>query len=116
MTTLVNAHVPIRRRRICRKRPSAHRVGVGTNAKFDQPFGIATAGADVIVGDAVNHRIRRVTPGGAVTTVAGDGTGAFADGPAAAARFNTPRGVAVGGDGAIYVADRDNKRIRRVAP
>jgi sugar lactone lactonase YvrE len=68
------------------------------------------------VGDRNNHRIRKVTRAGVVTTVAGAGTAGTADGAAGVAQFNTPRGVAVASDGTIYVADSNNNRIRRVTP
>lgn len=76
----------------------------------------------LVIADAANHRIRRLTLPGDVETVAGGGAigkpgeGAYQDGAAADARFAAPRGVAVGRDGAIYVADTFNHAIRRIAP
>ena len=98
--------------------------GAGATARFRTPVSLATGPNDIIyVADSGNHRIRVVRephPQGAtapvVTTLAGDGTAGFSDGPAASARFNNPQGVAVMEDGAIVVADTDNHRIRRIAP
>ena len=70
----------------------------------------------VVVADARNHAIRRVAPDGVVTTVAGGNGVGLEDGPAETARFNSPRDVAVAADGAIYVADNGNHRIRKIAP
>lgn len=90
--------------------------GSGGAAQFNQPAGVAV-GADgtVYVADYGNSTIRKITPGGLVTTLAGAAqiTG-DADGPAASARFKLPRGVAVGADGTVYVADSDNHTIRKI--
>jgi sugar lactone lactonase YvrE len=87
------------------------------HARWSDPFGIA-AGRDgtVYVADAgVSQRIRALTPDGRVITIAGSDSG-FADGPARAARFNTPSGLAIDASGALYVADTGNNAIRRIAP
>jgi sugar lactone lactonase YvrE len=96
---------------------SAFADGTGAAASFSIPLGVAvdTAG-NVYVGDGGNNRIRKVTPAGAVTTLAGSGTGAFADGSGAAASFQGPSGIAVDGSGNVYVADQTNQRIRFVTP
>jgi DNA-binding beta-propeller fold protein YncE len=84
---------------------------------FDTPSGLAIDRAgDVIVADTGANAIRRISPKGEVTTLAGDGTAGFRDGPAAQARFNGPIGVAVDGKGNVYVADTYNDRIRLIAP
>jgi DNA-binding beta-propeller fold protein YncE len=83
-------------------------------ARFDAPTGIAACpDGSLLIADTQNHRIRRLTADGEVTTVAGGAEG-FADGPVAQARFSAPCGVTVGPDGAIYVADAGNNRVRRV--
>ncbi|HSV72943.1 MAG TPA: hypothetical protein VLH79_04220 [Chthonomonadales bacterium] len=88
--------------------------GPGRHARFDGPAGV-TVGPDgaLYVADSRNHRIRRVAPDGRTTTVAGGEPG-YADGPVATARFLYPCGIAAGPDGALYVADTGNHRIRVV--
>jgi len=92
--------------------------GTGSAARFYQPFGVAVDGAgNVYVADSYNHTIRRVTPGGAASTLAGlAGSVGSADGTASAARFNAPNGVTVDGAGNVYVAEYGNYTIRRVTP
>ena len=93
--------------------------GTGAAARFAFPFGVAVIPSTntIVVADLSNHRIRLVTyPGGVVTTLAGSGTGGFADGTGAAAQFNEPRGVALLSDGKIVVADSFSNRIRIVDP
>ena len=69
------------------------------------------------IADAGSHRIRRVSPSGIITTVAGSGVRGFAGdgGPATQARLNLPTGIALAPDGTLYIAERDNHRIRRVS-
>ena len=87
--------------------------GQGAAAAFNTPSGIALdRHGNLYVADTGNHAIRKVTPQGVVSTVAGDGTAGFADGIGAQARFDGPMGVAVGPDDRIYVADTWNDRIR----
>ncbi|MDB5708133.1 MAG: gluconolaconase [Sphingomonas bacterium] len=86
-------------------------------ATFDTPSGIALYKVgNIIVADTGANVIRRITPTGTVTTLAGDGTPAFRDGPAAQARFNGPIGVAADDKGNVYVADSYNDRIRLITP
>jgi sugar lactone lactonase YvrE len=91
--------------------------GVGTRARFSEPFGIATApDGTIFVADAGQaHLIRRVAPDGRVSTVAGGGRG-FRDGVATSAAFSTPSGIALAPDGTLYVADTGNHAIRRITP
>ncbi|MBL8142094.1 MAG: hypothetical protein JNM38_13345 [Acidobacteria bacterium] len=91
--------------------------GTGSAARFAWPTGIAVDNDGVVyVGDSGNNAIRHVTPSGVVTTLAGFPAAlGSADGTGSAARFNRPNGVAVGGTGALYVADSGNNTIRRIA-
>ena len=89
--------------------------GAGSNARFDYPEGIAVDNAgNAYVADTGNHAIRKVTPSGLVSTLAG-GTRGSADGIGTFARFSSPTGVAMASDGFLYVADRRNHTIRRVS-
>jgi streptogramin lyase len=91
--------------------------GTGT-ARFDTPSGITLApNGDLYISDTGNHTIRRVTPAGAVTTFAGTAAqSGFTDAAGAAARFNSPLGLAVAADRTIFVADSGNHLVRAIAP
>ena len=86
-------------------------------ARFNNPFGVAVdAAGTVYVADASNQTIRKITPAGAVSTLAGTaGSAGSADGTGAAARFSNPSGVAVDAAGAVYVADTNNHTIRKIS-
>jgi len=87
--------------------------GTGSQARFREPQGIATDGVDLFVADTGNHTLRRVTPAGAATTLAGSaGLSGHADGTGEAARFDGPRGLAASGF-FLYVADAGNHVVRR---
>jgi hypothetical protein len=92
--------------------------GTGTGARFNYPFGVAVDSAgNVYVADTVNCTIRKITPVGVVTTLAGlAGSVGGTDGTGNAARFHYPTGVAVDGTGNIYVADNLNNTIRKMTP
>jgi|GEM_PF-402256 len=91
--------------------------GTGGDASFNFPKGLAVDGSgNVYVGDYYNHKIRKITSLGVVTTLAGSGTATFANGTGGDASFNTPEGVAVDGSGNVYVADRMNQIIRKITP
>ena len=90
--------------------------GLGTAAAFNTPSAIALDHlGNLYVADTGNHAIRRITQGGAVTTLAGNGSPGYADGIGRAAQFNGPVGIAVDDAGIVYVADTYNDRIRRIA-
>lgn len=88
--------------------------GPAATARFRFPIDVAMDADGVIYISEIEGRIRSVTPGGVVATVAGDGTYAFADGSGTSARFNNPRGIDVDAGGDLWVADSDNHRIRRI--
>ena len=114
--------------------------GYGAAVRFNYPTGLCVAAdGTVYIADTGNHLIRRVSPDGEVTTVAGqpgvhplrpagfEGVtqrygpdpgqlGDYHDGPAAEARFNHPAAVALGPGGTLYVADKDNNCIRVIQP
>ena len=92
--------------------------GAATNASLHYPQGVAVdAVGDLYVADTDNQRIRKVAANGIITTAAGDGAAAFSgDGGAATnAGLNLPYGAALDAFGNLYIADRSNNRIRKVA-
>jgi sugar lactone lactonase YvrE len=92
--------------------------GTGKAAGFCLPDGIVLDGAgNLYVADTNNNTIRKITPGGVVTTFAGStGMAGSADGIGAAARFNSPGGLAIDGAGNLYLADSANHTIRKITP
>jgi hypothetical protein len=90
--------------------------GTGTNAQFNAPSGLAfDLNGNLLVADAGNATLRRISPTGAVTTIAGGaGTAGYADGPAGTALFGAPLGLAVAASGSVFVADAGNHIIRRL--
>src|SRR6195952_5062405 len=91
--------------------------GQGAAARFDTPSGLALdATGNLYVADTGNHAIRKVTPDGVVTTLAGTGAPGWRDGPGAQAQFDGPMGVAIDAAGRVIVADAYNDRIRAIAP
>lgn len=86
-------------------------------ARFDSPMDVALDGqGNLYVADYGNNCLRKITPGGVVSTFAGTGTAGFADGGATSAKFSGPNGLAIDAQGVIYVSDYDNSRIRKVLP
>ncbi|MEO0900161.1 MAG: T9SS type B sorting domain-containing protein [Bacteroidota bacterium] len=91
--------------------------GTGAQATFHRPYGIELDhDGNIIVADEWNHLIRKVTPDGEVTTVAGTGQLGSIDGPASASKFNYPWDVVSDPGGNIYVMDGDNHVIRLISP
>jgi sugar lactone lactonase YvrE len=87
----------------------------GAAAQFNNPTGVAVDSAgNVYVADEGNYRIRRISPAGVVTTLAGNGTPAFRNGPGATAEFSDPYGIGVDRKGVVYVADMNGNRIRSI--
>lgn len=99
--------------------------GTGSDARFYYPSTLALDSANnIYVADKQNHAIRKVTPAGVVTTLAGDKSAAgwgvysegYVDGPGSTAQFSFPSGVAVDSAGNIYIADTGNNVIRKISP
>ena len=92
--------------------------GTGTAARFSWPSGVAAdLSGNLYVADQNNLTIRKITPAGVVTTLAGlAGNSGSADGTGSAARFNNPYGVAADLSGNLYVADQNNLTIRKITP
>ena len=108
--------------------PSTTTCGNGptaTSAQLSEPTGVALDGAgNIYIADANDHKIRKLTPSGAISTIAGDGntcaspsTTTCGDGPTAtSAQLNQPEGVAVDGAGNVYIADSNDEKIRKLTP
>ncbi|MBS4095554.1 MAG: hypothetical protein KGZ83_01780 [Sulfuricella sp.] len=91
--------------------------GSGTAARFLDPYSlVADSTGNVYVADTSNNMIRKITPAGVVTTLAGNGAQGSADGTGTAASFREPRGIAVDGAGNLYVADYMNQTVRKITP
>ncbi|TNE50183.1 MAG: hypothetical protein EP343_09640 [Deltaproteobacteria bacterium] len=89
--------------------------GAGKGAQFRFPRGLAVdVRGNLYVADTDNHAIRKISRDGTVSTLAGDGSPGFQDGDGQAARLNSPWSLVVDAQGAIYVADSKNHRIRKV--
>ena len=98
--------------------------GTGTNARFSAPYGVAVdVNGNVFVADSIspiddplNNRrsIRKITPGGIVSTIAGGQAAGYTDGLGTNALFNDPRGISVDSSGSLYVADTGDNRIRKI--
>jgi trimeric autotransporter adhesin len=91
--------------------------GKAISAKLNDPEAVAIDfSGNLYIADTGNHRIRKVTPNGIISTIAGNGTQGFSGdgGPAVSAGLNDPSGVAVGPSGNLYIADSGNHRIRKI--
>ncbi len=96
---------------------SAGDGGPAIGAQLDKPVGVAIDAQDnLYIADADGHRVRKVTPEGIISTIAGTGVdgGSGDGGPATQAQLNEPIGVAVAPDGVVYIAERSGERIRQV--
>ena len=91
--------------------------GIGTAAKFSlfEHLAVDVSG-NVYVADDINNRIRKITPTGTVTTIAGSGASGYSDGIGTAAIFSFPISIAVDASGVLYVSDFENHKIRKILP
>jgi DNA-binding beta-propeller fold protein YncE len=90
--------------------------GAGKAAAFNIPYGLVQrSDGKLIVCDAGNNRLRLVGLDGSVSTLAGTGTAGFADGAMAGAMLSYPEGIAQDKSGTLYISDRGNLRVRRIA-
>lgn len=90
--------------------------GSGTAAVFSYPQGIEVApDGTIYVGEFGGHKIRKITPAGVTTTLAGSGVAGFVDGTGVGAQFDRPTGVTVDSDGLLYIADTFNGAIRTIS-
>lgn len=96
---------------------AGHVDGPGGTARFNHPRGLVVGpSGDIYLADEFNHVVRRITPDGTVTTVAGSvGSAGWIDGPAAAAGFYVPSRVALGADGSLLVQDQNTAALRRIS-
>ena len=92
--------------------------GQGTAALFNNPAQICIDGSgNVYVADNGNNAIRKISPSGLVTTLAGTGAAGFSDNTnGSLATFNSPWGICVDGSGNVYVSDQGNNAIRKISP
>jgi len=90
--------------------------GTGEAAQFNRPRGVSTdSQGNIYVADSDNHKIKKITPNGVVTTFAGSTQG-DADGTGTDAQFNIPRGLAMDNQDNLYIADSNNHKIRKITP
>jgi streptogramin lyase len=91
--------------------------GNGTSASFNYPMAIvADASGNLYVADSQNNEIRKITPAGEVSTLAGSTTAGYADGAGQNARFNLPSALTIDASGNLYVGDFNNRSIRKITP
>jgi len=91
--------------------------GIGTAASFYAPGGVVIdAAGNIYIGEAGNHDIRKITPAGVVTTLAGNVIGGWANGTGTAASFSSLQAITIDGAGNLYVADSGNQLIRKITP
>src|SRR5437660_1455334 len=98
--------------------------GPATQARLNHPIGVVVdAAGNIFFADGFNNRVRKVSPSGIITTVAGSGptgrgNGGFSGdgGMATRARLNFPMALTLDGVGNLFIGDRDNSRVRKVSP
>lgn len=92
--------------------------GNASVARFNQPQGmVADAAGNIYVADRDNHTIRKITPPGVVSTLAGvAGQNGAADGVGSTARFNSPSAISIDSSGNLYVSDTNNHTVRLISP
>ena len=97
--------------------PGSTKDGPASVATFRQPEGIAVdAFGTVYVADTWDHKIRKITPDGMVSTLAGSGVEGDQNGLGNQALFNMPKGIAVDRSGTVFVVDSENHKIRKISP
>jgi len=93
--------------------------GPAADAELSDPIGVATdAAGNIYIADSVNNRIRRISPDGTISTIAGETKFGYSGdgGPALKAQLWSPRGVVVDSSGNVYIADTENDVIRELTP
>jgi sugar lactone lactonase YvrE len=89
----------------------------GTNAKLNDPEGIVIAPSGIVyIVDTGNNKIKKITPEGVVTTLAGTGDSDDAVGAGNVAKFSSPKGITIDQDGNLYVTDTGNNKIKKITP
>ncbi|GGJ50205.1 hypothetical protein [Deinococcus roseus] len=96
---------------------SGYHDGASNEAHFNEPYGLALLGNDVLVADMTNNCVRLVKPNGDTSTFAGvcGPGGGYKDGTTAEALFKGPQDLAVDADNNVYVTDNGNHRIRKIS-
>jgi sugar lactone lactonase YvrE len=92
--------------------------GPAVSAQLDVPYGVAADSAgNIFITEILGNRIRKVTPAGIISTVAGNGSKGYSGdgGPAISAKFSSPRDISVDSGGNLFIADGENRRIRKVS-
>jgi sugar lactone lactonase YvrE len=107
----------------CTTRPACGDGGAGTSARLNTPDAVAVDSVgNVYIADAGDNEVRKLTPAGTITTIAGSGTFCSTapscgdGGPATQAQLNFPEGVAVDASGDVYIADFGDNEVRKVTP
>ena len=102
-----------------KKPPATADGGPANEAQLNDPFDVTVdVAGNLYIAQEFEHRVRRVSPDGIITTVAGNGKAGFSGdgGPATQARLNGPTGLAVDSAGNLFISDRDDYRVRKVTP